>query len=94
MKIDRYLLPLLTGSLLPDYSYAEMCGKFRADITCMQGKTPCSDLRYKFDIRHQVDSCGNETAIYEFDVCNIRSSVVIFNGSEFKIIRGTKITNG
>ena len=93
MKIDRYLLPLLTGSLLPDYSSAEMCGKFRADITCMQGKTPCSDLRYKFDIRHQVDRCGNETAIYGFEVCNNSSSVVTCNGSGFKI-RETKIRNG
>ena len=93
MKIARYILPLLTGSLLPDYSYAEMCGKLRADITCMEGKTPCSDLRYKFDVQHQVDSCGNETAIYGFEVCNNSSSIVTFNGSGFKI-RGTKITNG
>ena len=60
----RYLLPLLAGSLLQDYSYAEMSEKLRADTMCMQGKTPCSDLRYKFDIIYQVDSCGNETAIY------------------------------
>ena len=66
-----------------------MCGKLRADITCMQGKTPCLDLRYKFDIRHQVDSCGNESAIYGFEVCNNSSSVVTFNVSGFKI-RGIK----
>ena len=93
MKIARYLLPLLTGSLLSDYSYAETCGKLRTDIACLQSTTPCSDLKYKFDIRHQVDSCGNETAIYRFEVCNNSSSVVTFNGSGFKI-RGTKITNG
>ena len=83
----------MTESLLPDYSYAEICGKLRAGITCMQGKTPCSDLRYKFDIRHQVDSCGNETTIYGFEVHNNSSSVATFNGSGFKI-RGKKITNG
>ena len=83
----------MTGSVLPDYSYAEMCEKSTADITCMQGRITCSDLRYKFDIRHQVYSCGNETAIYGFEVCNNSRSVVTFNGSGFKI-RGTKITNG
>ena len=93
MKIARYLLPLLTGSLLSDYSYAETCGKLRTDIACLQSTTPYPDLKYKFDIGHQVDSCGNETAIYGFEVCNNSSSVVTFNGTGFKI-RGTKITNG
>ena len=32
VKIARYLLSLLTASLLPDYSYAEMCGKLRVSL--------------------------------------------------------------